>query len=123
MFLIKPNELEKDFFNKANWFSDWETTSSAQYHMLHDYNPLWKYIHIKAKRMGLDLSSNSQPNENLIVDILCLVTELTWKICGSPFCNPLYYLLYWAGTSVQSHKIVHIVTEKMDFCFMLPVCV
>lgn len=68
------------FLIKANWFSDLETTSSAQDHMLHEYNPLWKKnVYIKAKRMGLDLSSNFQPNENLIVDILCLVIKLTWK--------------------------------------------
>lgn len=34
------------FLIKANWFSDLETTSSAQYHMLHDYHPLWKKIYI-----------------------------------------------------------------------------
>ena len=43
------------------------------------------------------------------------------KICGSPFCNPLYCLLHWAGTSVQSHKIKYILLlKKWTFvsCFL-----
>ena len=55
---------KKIFLIKANWFSDLETTSSAQDHMLHEYNPLWKknlYIHTVYKdKWWMDGSINRQ---------------------------------------------------------------
>ena len=99
---------KKIFLRKANWFSDLETTSSTQYHMLHEYNPLWKIYICKSKKNGTRFEQQfpGKWEPYCWYFMPCCKVNIK-KTCGNPFCDP-YYLLHWAGTSVQSLKIKYV---------------
>lgn len=80
---------KKIFLRKSNWFLDLETTSSTQYHMLHEYNPLWKIYVCKIKRNGTRFEQQFPAKWEAYCWYFMPCHKINIKkTCGNPFCDP-----------------------------------